>query len=84
MSKCSFSIFHSRLQNRRHWRFLETFSVSPCCDCVVVTTQRTVLLVGTNFDKYFDYIDEDTKTTVWLCHLEGQQGREDEVEDVGI
>jgi hypothetical protein len=51
---------------------------------VVVTTQRTVLLVGTNFDKYFDYIDEDTKTTVWLCHLEGQQGREDEVEDVGI
>ena len=60
------------------------FSVSLCCDLVVVTTQTAVQLVGTEFDKYFDYIDEDTKTTVLLCHLEGQQGREDELEDVGI
>jgi hypothetical protein len=51
---------------------------------VVVTTHTAVPLVGIEFDIYFGYIDEDTKTTVWLCHLEGQQGREDEVEDVGI
>lgn len=36
------------------------------------------------FDKYVVYTDVDAKHTVWLCHLEGQEGREDEVEDVGI
>jgi hypothetical protein len=34
-----------------------------------------------NFDKHFDYIDEDGKPTVWLCHLEGKEGRADKVED---
>ena len=51
---------------------------------MVVTTQTAVPLVGIEFNKHFDYIDEDTKTTDWLCHLERQQGSEDEVEDVGI
>ena len=60
------------------------FVSSPCCPLSCSSTQTAVPLVGIESDKYIDYIEEDTKTTVWLCHLEGQQGREDEVEDVGV
>jgi len=41
-------------------------------------------VLGIEGGRCFDCIDKDIKPTVWLCHLEGQEGREDEVEDVGI
>jgi hypothetical protein len=57
------------------------FVSSACCPLSCPSTQTAVPLVRIEFDKYVDYIEEDT---VWLCHCEGQQGREDEVEDVGV
>jgi hypothetical protein len=42
------------------------FVSSPCCPLSCSSTQTAVPLVGIESDKCIDYIEEDTKTTVWL------------------